>query len=316
MGGQRGRVRDPKRLLINADMALFRAKAEGRARYAVFTSAMAEEARRQNERSIALGDALHGDAFRPWFQPMIDLETNRVVGLEMLARWHDPERGVLMPNDFLEDAESISLMEEIGLQVLERGLDALRNWRNMALEIPVIHLNLSRTQLLSSSFVDRVSWALDEANISPEHIAVEVDERDCGARGGEVAVANVNRLRQTGVAIVLDNFGTDRASLANIGPLGAKCMKCSPFTIERMFGKQSEDTQVRVLSALNIAAGALGISIRANGIETQEQSAFFGSAGVQVQQGDHLATVMDIEQTAEFIRSQQDALGAEVRKVS
>lgn len=312
LGGQRGRVRDPKRLLISADMALFRAKSEGRSRYAVFTSAMAEEARRQNERSIALSDALHCDAFRPWFQPMIDLHTNRVVGLELLARWHDPVRGVLMPNEFIEDAESISLMEEIGFQVLDRTLDSLRKWRAAALQVPTIHLNLSRTQLLSSSFVDRFSWALDEANVAPGDFAVEVDERDCGTRGSEVAIANVGRLRAMGVEIVLDNFGADHAALSNIRPLGARCVKCSPETLTKVFGEQSRNAQIRVLSALQAGAEALGIVIRGNGVETSDQSTVFSEANILIQQGDHLAPVMDAEQTADFLESGV----ADLRKVS
>lgn len=217
-----------------------------------------------------------------------------------------------MPNEFIEDAESISLMEEIGFQVLDRTLDSLRKWRAAALQVPTIHLNLSRTQLLSSSFVDRFSWALDEANVAPGDFAVEVDERDCGTRGSEVAIANVGRLRAMGVEIVLDNFGADHAALSNIRPLGARCVKCSPETLTKVFGEQSRNAQIRVLSALQAGAEALGIVIRGNGVETSDQSTVFSEANILIQQGDHLAPVMDAEQTADFLESGV----ADLRKVS
>ncbi len=304
LGGQRGRVRDPKRLLINADMALFRAKSQGRGQFAIFNSAMADEERRRNERSIALAKALQDNAFRPWFQPMIDLQQNRVSGLELLSRWHDETRGVLMPGDFLADAEAHSLMEEIGLQVLEHAIIALQAWRISGASVPVVHLNLSRTQLLSSSFVDRLSWKLDEANMPPGQFAIEVDEKDCNARGGEVAFANIRRLRDMGLNVVLDNFGADQASLSILGPLRARSVKCSPKTFEQILQNHAEPDKVRALSALGNAAKEFGLSISAKGVETADQSSLILKAGINVQQGDYLAGVLDAEDTGKFLRGE------------
>ena len=302
LGGQRGPVRDPKRLLINADLALFRAKALGRGQYAIFNSAMADEARRRNERSIALGQALQDESFRPWFQPVLDLSQQKVVGMELLCRWHDKTRGVLMPHDFLEDAEANSLMEDIGLQVLEHAISALHSWRMSGVSVPAIHLNLSRTQLLSSSFVDRFSWTLDEANLPPGQFAVEIDERDCSARGSEVAFANVKRLRALGLQIVLDNFGADQASLSLLTPLQAKVVKCSSQTFERLLASQSANSRRDVLAAIDHAARAFGITISAKDVETSEQSKLFRDAGICMQQGDYLAGVLNVEDTGKYLR--------------
>lgn len=306
LGGQRGPVRDPKRLLINADMALFRAKSEGRGRYAVFTSLMGEESRRRNERTIALGKALHSEAFHPWFQPMLDCATDDVVGLEVLARWHDPERGILMPQDFMEDAEAASMMEEIGLQVLARALEAMRNWRAASLSAPPVHLNISRTQLLSSSFVDRFSWALDNAHVDPEMIAVEIDERTCSTRGCEVAFANVRRLHQMGVRVVLDNFGADRASLANIGPTQARTIKCSARTLDDLFGNAAAESREDTLSALQAAASSLNLCIAAKDVEDAHHSRMFLRGGITMQQGDFLAPVMSVDETTRFLHAVAD----------
>lgn len=301
LGGQRGPVLDPKRLLINADMALFRAKSEGRGCYAVFTSAMAEEARRRKERTTALGAALDAEAFHPWFQPILDCATREVVGLEVLARWHDPERGVLMPLDFMEDAEAASMMEEIGLQVLARALEAMQSWRSSSLTVPRVHLNMSRTQLLSSSFVDRFNWALDNANVEPDRIAVEIDERTCSVRGSEVVFANVRRLHRIGMQVVLDNFGSDRAALANIGPTCARSIKCGVHTVDILLGNDSVRNQGSALAALQAAAHALDLRITAKDVESAQHSQICLNGGVTVQQGDFLAPVMNVEETTGFL---------------
>lgn len=317
LGGQRGRVRDPKRLLINADMALFKSKSEGRGRYSVFTSAMAEEVRRRNERSIALGDALHEDAFRPWFQPMIDRDSGEIVGLELLARWHDPERGVLMPHEFLEDAEASSLMEEIGLQVLSQSLKAVREWRLAGIStVPTIHMNLGRSQLLSSSFVDRFSWALDEANISTDQFAIEVDEKDCSSRGGEVAFENVRRLHQMGLKIVLDNFGSEQASLSILRGVQATMVKCSHRNIKKLVGNRSDRDLTYVLNAMNDAAMTMGIKISAKGVETDQESNLFLRSGICLQQGDYLASVLDVQETRAFLQGGFQTLAGSEQRVS
>ncbi len=303
LGGKRGPVRDPKRLLINADMALFRAKSEGRGRYSVFTSSMAEESRRRNERTIALGKALHSEAFHPWFQPMFDCATGDVVGLEVLARWHDPERGILMPQDFMEDAEAASMMEDIGLQVLARALEAVRNWRDSAISPPPVHLNMSRTQLLSASFVDRFSWALDNACIDPDLIAVEIDERTCTARGCEVAFANVCRLHQMGMHVVLDNFGADRAALANIGATRATMIKCGVRVFDGLFAGESTLNREDALAALQAAACAFDVRIAAKDVEDACHSAALLDGGICVQQGGFLAAVMNIPDTTRFLQA-------------
>ena len=303
LGGQRGPVLDPKRLLINADMALFRAKSEGRGRYAVFTSSMAEESRRRNARTAALGEALHAEAFHPWFQPILDRATRDIVGLEVLARWHDPERGILMPLDFMEDAEAASMMEEIGLQVLARALEAMQSWRDASLPAPRVHLNMSRTQLLSSSFVDRFSWALDNAHVDPEMIAVEIDERTCSERGSEVAFANVRRLHQIGMQVVLDNFGSDRAALANIGPTRARLIKCSIRAFDHLFGSDGTRNREHALAALQAAAHTLDLCIAAKDVESELHSQMFLRSGVTVQQGDFLAPVMNSAETTRFLHS-------------
>lgn len=316
LGGQRGRVRDPKRLLINADMALFRAKAQGRGQYAIFNSAMADEARLRNERSIALAKALQEEAFHPWFQPMIDLAENQVSGLELLSRWHDEERGILMPGDFLADAEAHSLMEEIGLQVFEHAIAALQVWRMSGAKVPTVHLNLSRTQLLSSSFVDRLSWKLDEANLPPEQFAVEVDEKNCNARGCEVAFANVRRLRDLGLRVVLDNFGAEQAALSILGPLQARMIKCSPKTFDQMLDNQTRPDKVRILAALENAAKTFGILISAKGVETEHQSSLFLEAGINIQQGDHLVRVLDVDDTGRFLRGELADTHCTIRQAS
>ncbi|MEL7154288.1 MAG: EAL domain-containing protein, partial [Pseudomonadota bacterium] len=316
LGGQRGRVRDPKRLLINADMALFRAKSQGRGQYAIFTSAMADEARQRNERSIALGKALQDDAFRPWFQPMLDLKDQSVTGLELLCRWHDEERGLVMPDGFIEDAEANSLMEEIGLRVLEHAISALQEWRLSGATVPTIHLNLSRTQLLSSSFVDRLSWTLDEANLPPGQFAIEIDERDCSERGSEVVFANTRRMRNLGLKAVLDNFGAEQANLTILARLGARMVKCNAAMFERLLRDQSASEKVHSLAALENAADAFGILTGAKGVETLEQSDLLMAAGIHVQQGDFLSRVLNAEDTGRFLRGELDGVHVATQRAS
>ncbi|MEM9061880.1 MAG: EAL domain-containing protein [Pseudomonadota bacterium] len=306
LGGQRGRVRDPKRLLINADMALFRAKSQGRGRFAIFNSAMADEARRRNERAIALGNAIHSESFHPWFQPIVDCATGKAAGLELLARWHDAERGIVMPQDFIQDAEANSLMEDIGLQVLHRALTAIRKWHRSSLDVPVLHLNLSRTQLLSASFVDRLSWMLDDNNIPPAMVAVEISEADCVFRGSDVAVANLRRLAQLGVGVVLDDFGARDGALKNISRVGAGTIK---FNVPAIFGSGSQssgfEASADLIANLQRGAGSAGLLVCAKGVESVETSALLSDCGIRVQQGDHHAPVLNLADTQDWLRTRK-----------
>ncbi|MEL7470926.1 MAG: EAL domain-containing protein [Pseudomonadota bacterium] len=305
LGGQRGRVRDPKRLLINADTALFRAKSLGRGRFAIFNSDMAEEARRRNERAIALGNAIHSESFFPWFQPIVDCRTGETIGLELLARWHDAERGIVMPQDFMQDAEANSLMEDVGLQVLHRALEAIRNWHRASMPVPVLHLNLSRTQLLSGSFVDRLSWMLDDNNIAPERVAAEISEADCAFRGSDVAISNLGRLAHLGVGVVLDDFGARDGALRNISRVGAGTIKFNvPDLSNVAVGRREALMTVDVMSSLQRGASSAGLMVCAKGVESAATSTLLSDAGVWVQQGDYHAPVLNLADTRDWLHHQ------------
>lgn len=302
-GAPRGLAVDPKTLLTNADAALTHAKRAGRGQYKAFNQSLERARASSMDRAGQIRAGLLNDEFVPWFQPMIDLRTRVVTGVEVLSRWNHPDQGVLLPTDFLGVAETHNMIEEIGLLVLERACDAVSSWRMRALVPPTLHVNMTRAQLLAPGAVDKISWILDDAGMAPESVAIELSETSCSGRSVEVIFENLRRFTDLGMVSVLDDFGASTASLNNITILGCSKVKCAAAltrSLDTEVDDRATDDTV-LLRTLPMLGQGLGVDFIAKNVESELQVQKLRAAGFHEMQGVALAPPMNPDETLAWL---------------
>ncbi len=283
---------NPQSLLTQADLALCQAKAGGRDRAAVFSDEIAAQLSEAEEQAREIKEALLEDAFEPWFQPMVNVRTGNVTGIELLSRWHHPKRGLIQPKDFLMAAESHGMLEEIGLQVLGKACGAIQRWRSDGVNVPKLYVNMTRSQLLAPAAVDKITWILDDHNVSPDQIALEISERALVERSVDLLFANLRRLSLLGVEKVLDDFGSTDASIRNVVAIGASKIKCSRVLVNGLADQaEARDAGALLAAALGVA-DRLGVTTVAKGVEGAPVIETLSSIGFAEMQGDALAPAM------------------------
>jgi diguanylate cyclase (GGDEF)-like protein len=248
----------PEALVRDADAAMYRAKQHGKDRAVLFDADMRASAVRRASLANELHLALDRDELRLLFQPAVDLRTARVMGAEALVRWQHPERGLLVPADWLDLAEDIGLLVPIGAWVLREACAAAATWpAGMGVAV-----NLSAQELARPDLATRVRDALHAAGLDPSRLSLEVTEHALMA-DPELSVHNLERVGRLGTRVAVDDFGTGASSLALLQrlPLGA-------LKVDRSFVSRDDPTIVQAVVSL---AHALGLSAVAEGVETAEQ---------------------------------------------
>jgi EAL domain-containing protein (putative c-di-GMP-specific phosphodiesterase class I) len=257
-------------IVRNADLAMYRAKAEGRGRHETFVDALAIGAAERLATETALRRAIAESELRLVYQPILDLEDGRPAGLEALVRWEHPDRGLLGPGAFLPVARDSGLLPGVTSWVLRAAVEQLRRWAADAgdgVALPLVHVNIPAVQLTDPSFADRVLRLLEETGVEPGRLCLEVTEDalvDVSGPGLEL----LGRLRESGVAIALDDFGTGYSSLSQLRELPVDVLKIDLSFISRLTREPADATIVRTIIEL---AHGLGLRATAEGVETQEQ---------------------------------------------
>jgi EAL domain-containing protein (putative c-di-GMP-specific phosphodiesterase class I) len=252
-------------LMRQADVAVNRAKAQGRNQFVVYDEAMNRQALERVELEGDLRHALERDELRLHYQPEVNLADGRMVGVEALARWQHPRRGLLPPSAFVSLAEETGLILPIGQWVLDSAARQVHQWRE---RFPFAHdltvgVNLSVRQLQQVDLAERVARTLAETRLAPSALHLEITESmiiDLSERAG-TALRNLRRL---GVAIALDDFGTGFSSLSTLRTMPVEVLK-----IDRSFvvGRETE-RNMAIVEAVVRLAHALNIEVVAEGIET------------------------------------------------
>ncbi|MGF1553524.1 MAG: putative bifunctional diguanylate cyclase/phosphodiesterase [Paracoccaceae bacterium] len=304
-GGAEG-PRHPERLLADADLATYTAKAEGRGRYAVFDAALRAEMEAEARLVAALKRAIAEDRVEVWFQPVMDLASGRVASLEALARWRDAELGggdlgEVDPERFLDVAERHNLLDRLSRCVLARTVASIADWRARGLEPPRVSLNLARAELRVSGLAERLAAAVAEAGLSPEDVAVETTEAAAGGRGGEIARALLGDLRDRGFGVVVDRFGRDQVSLAAITAMRPTAVKLDRALVGDL-GASAEG--LTLLKGLVTLARSLSLEVVAAGVETRAQLAILEGVGCDAMQGFAVARPMSADSLAEWLTFQ------------
>jgi diguanylate cyclase (GGDEF)-like protein/PAS domain S-box-containing protein len=268
-------------LTRNADIAMYRMKAQGKNGHAYFDPAMLDAAANKIALEHSLHLALERGELEMYYQPQVDAHTKKIVGAEALIRWNHPERGFLGAGEFLPLAEENGLMIPLSDWMLEAiSLDLLQ-W-NAAGGAPVrLSLNLSPQYLDRGDFFEKLKNTLVRHNIAPAQIEVEVTENIC-IRNPQIAIDQLDKLSQLGVSVAIDDFGTGYSSLSYLHRFPIHTLK-----IDRSFVMEIEDESAQfpvILAIISIARG-LNLTLVAEGVETPVQARYLENAGCQIMQG-------------------------------
>jgi diguanylate cyclase (GGDEF)-like protein len=268
---------DPEVLVQHADRALYRAKAEGHSGIRFFEPDMNAHVERRIAMERELRAALAAKIIVPYYQPVVALDGNRVVGFEALARWKSDKFGWVGPDQFITIAEEIGLITELGDQLLRQACLDARTWpAEMTLAF-----NISAIQLRDPKLGTRILAILAETGFMPNRLELEITETAL-VDHIEVAQNVINRLRQAGVRIALDDFGTGYATLSQLLSFQLDRIKIDRSFVDRL-GK-SNDSAIIVRAILGLANG-FGLAATAEGIEDAEQLATLKANGCQEGQG-------------------------------
>ncbi len=269
------------KLLRSADSALYAAKAAGKHTWRFFSAEMDEQAQHRLALEAGLRRALDRNELRMVYQPIVDLGTGRHIGFEALMRWTSPELGEVSPAVFIPVAEETGLIHAFGSFALREACAQTRRWLDEGRVDVIVSVNVSARQFYGHTLVDSVRQALAEAGLPPGHIDLEITET--ALLGAEQKVINIlGELHGLGVSLSLDDFGIGYASLSQLKRLPIHKLK-----IDRSFVMDilHDSDDAAIVTAIIGMADALGLTVVAEGVETQDQQAFLAALGCRRGQG-------------------------------
>jgi diguanylate cyclase (GGDEF)-like protein len=291
---------DPEQLLKNADIALYQAKASGRSAFAFFVGEMKATIERRARVERELRRAFGADQFEVLYQPQVCVADGAVIALEASVGWHHPELGLLDPQSFLPVAEETGLIVPLGLLVLHRALAQMALWQREGIAPARVALNVAAAQLRSDDFLAEAGAALSDRIIGPERLELEITEGVMLARGQEDLAERLRSLREQGVSLTLDHFGTGYASLTQL-----KRIEVDRLKIDRSFvGEIGSDRQSEAIVRAVVRLGrSLGHEVIADGIETREQLDVLRRLGCAFGQGPYFSQPMPVSTLEAMLRA-------------
>jgi predicted signal transduction protein with EAL and GGDEF domain len=260
---------DPETLIRDADAAMYQAKDRGRARWVIFDNAMRASAVDRLDIENALRRALDRRELRVFYQPMINLSSGRITGVEALLRWEHPERGLLLPGDFITVAEETGLIVPIGSWVLDHACRQVQRWQASIPDLSplVLAVNLSGRQLGHPRLVEDVARVLRDTGIEPNNVELEITESVL-MDDVEMSEETLGRLKTLGVKLVVDDFGTGYSSLSYLRRFPVDVLKVDQSFVDGL-GHDTGDSAI--VTAVVTLAHTLGLHAVAEGVETTDQ---------------------------------------------
>ncbi|NCB55561.1 MAG: EAL domain-containing protein, partial [Epsilonproteobacteria bacterium] len=269
------------KLLKNADIAMYKAKSKGRNRYVFFDQEMNQETNEHLEIEKNLRKALEREEFVIYYQPQINLQTERIVGLEALIRWNHPTRGLTTPNYFIHVAEESELIVEIGNWVIIEVMKQMKSWYDQGLNPGKTAINIAGKQLESSELISFLIQSLRQSGCRPEWLEMEIVERFI-MKDTIKSIALLKRFRELGLDISIDDFGTGHSSLAYLKQLPITKLKIDQSFVQSL--EESKEDRAIARTIIELGRG-LGLKVLAEGVETKEQKEFIYASGCELMQG-------------------------------
>jgi EAL domain-containing protein (putative c-di-GMP-specific phosphodiesterase class I) len=259
-------------MVRNADVAMYMAKAGGKAGFAIFDPGMHHEIRERHELAMELRHAVALQQLVLRYQPIVDLDSGRLAGVEALVRWRHPERGLIPPGQFIEIAEEHGSILPIGRWVLGEACRQAAAWRAQGATPPdmFVAVNVSAREVQEPGFLERVREAMSDHGMAADRLVIEITETAL-LRATPSTIQTLQDLRELGVRVVIDDFGTGYFSLSHLRQFPVDALKIAgEFTQE---GESETATRSSALASAIVAmARSLGVETVAEGIETQAQA--------------------------------------------
>jgi diguanylate cyclase (GGDEF)-like protein len=298
----------PADLLRNADLAMYRAKHAGKARYEVFEEAMNARALERLEMENDLRRALERQEFVVHYQPQVDLRSGEIIAFEALLRWEHPERGLMLPSEFVAVAEETGLIVPIGQWVLKEACRQTKEWQERHPAEPYVAtcVNLSARQFQDPGLTQTIAQVLQETGLEARSLDLEITESTAMEDAPATAVA-LEELQDLGVRMVIDDFGTGYSSLSYLERFPVDYIKIDRSFVDRL----DEDTGAAVLvSGVVRLAHALGLKVIAEGVETTEQLEWLRGMGCDMAQGHFFSESLPSEAAGALLTTGRVTFGA------
>ncbi|WP_244910231.1 sensor domain-containing protein [Agrobacterium rosae] len=288
---------DYKQVLLNADIALYNAKKRGRNRCEFFSSDTQDWLINTKRVSDEILTALERDEFVPYYQLQFDAKTLNISGAETLARWNHPVEGILTPDKFLAIAEDLDAVAAIDGIILEKALADFRRWQAAGIPIPKVSVNVSARRLHDPG----LTATLDGLHIQPGTLSFELLESIFLDDSDEIAIRNMQTLRQLGIDIEIDDFGTGHASIIGLLKVNPSTLKVDRELV-RLAPQSTE--QRKLLSSIIDIGHSLGIKVVAEGVETAEHIRILQDMGCDSLQGYALCRPLPAQQIQSFVAAE------------
>jgi diguanylate cyclase (GGDEF)-like protein len=268
---------NPSQLMRNADLALYRAKGEGRSTFSFFEAEMDTRMQARRVLETDLRKALPAGQFELYYQPILNLRTNEITGMEALIRWHHPDEGMVLPAVFIPLAEEIGFIVPLGQWVLQEACAAAARWPHPL----TISVNVSPAQFRNPNLLRTVANAIASSGLPPERLELEITEMVLTG-DSETALTILYQLRDLGVRVAMDDFGTGYSSLSYL-----QSFPFDKIKIDRSFVKDITDGvgSLNIVRAVTAMAQGLGMTTTAEGVETTEQLEMVKAEGCTEIQG-------------------------------
>jgi diguanylate cyclase (GGDEF)-like protein len=277
---------EPPELLRYADIAMFHAKAMGKARHEIFMKGMDTKAivRWQLETDLRL--ALSQDEFEVYYQPIVNLQSLRIEGFEALVRWRSPSRGLISPDNFISVAEESGLIVPLGHWILRQACQQIQLWRQQFPNLSnlQVSVNLSGRQFSQPNLVEQIRAVLMELNLTGDELKLEITESMI-IHNVEDAIALLHELKSLGLKLSIDDFGTGYSSLSYLHRFPVDTLKIDKSFVSRLIGEQEQEKYTQLVHTIITLGHNLKMTVIAEGLETEEQLKILQSFHCEYGQG-------------------------------
>lgn len=280
-------------LLKNLNTALFAAKRKGKNQYCYFEEELSKKMMSQIELQSQIRNGIDNEEFEVYYQPQVNIKTEKVKGFEALVRWNHPTRGMLLPEVFLPLAEDTGLIVSIGKWVIKEACKQLKLWQEMGYDDLMISMNLSLRQLREKNLAEEIQLIFKETGVKPDKILFDIPEQ-ATVEEPELVVKRIQELETLGVRISLDNFGLGLCYLEHLAEIPVYS-----FKIDRSFVEKEDEHSIPVLMAL---AKAYGASLVAGGVENEAQKKLLMDTGCELVQGFLYSKAVTAKEAEEFLK--------------
>ena len=294
---------DAEKLLVNADAAMYRAKEMGRNNCQLYVEVMDSKPLRRLTLENGLHQALERNEFVVHYQPQADIRTGEIVGVEALVRWQHPDKGLVLPHEFIPWAEDAGLIVPLGEWVLRTACAQAKAWQNAGLPPLRVAVNLSARQFQHSDLLEMMASVFTETGLEPRYLEMEITE-SIAMQNGDLTVNVLRGLRDLGIRIGIDDFGTGYSSLSNL-----KNFPIDTLKIDQSFVRDltTDPNDAAIATTVIAMAHSLNLKVIAEGVETQEQLDFLKERGCHEVQGYLISKALPASALKKFLKDRTPA---------